>query len=134
MGERIEVNSDVIKREISNLKSVVSNIQADKGITKENNGKGYTKEYMDIVSEGFNGIKNTLQGLIENTVVLLENISDGYIEMDEAAAKRINEFTSEILNEMSSVIRDFSQEAVANIRELIKENVEKKNNFSFGTG
>ncbi len=52
---------------------------------------------MDIVSEGFNGIKNTLQGLIENTVVLLENISDGYIEMDEAAAKRINEFTSEIL-------------------------------------
>lgn len=40
MGERIEVNSDVIKREISNLKSVVSNIQADKGITKENNGKG----------------------------------------------------------------------------------------------
>ena len=97
MGERIEVNSDVIKREISNLKSVVSNIQAYKGITKENNGKGYTKEYMDIVSEGFNGIKNTLQGLIENTVVLLENISDGYIEMDEAAAKRINEFTSEIL-------------------------------------
>lgn len=97
MGERIEVNSDVIKREISNLKSVVSNIQADKGITKENSEKGYTKEYMDIVSEGFNGIKNTLQGLIENTVVLLENISDGYIEMDEAAAKRINEFTSEIL-------------------------------------
>ena len=30
---------------------------------------------------------------------------------------------------MSSVIRDFSQEAVANIRELIRENVDEEKQF-----
>ena len=54
---------------------------------------------MDIVSESFNGIKNTLQFLIESTVTLLENVSDGYIDMDDIAAKKIDEFTNEVLGQ-----------------------------------
>lgn len=97
MGEHIEVNQEILKGEISNLKKLLSDIEADKGIKIESVGKGYTKEYMDIVSEGFNGIKNTLQFLIESTVSLLENVSDGYSEIDDITAKKIQEFTSEVL-------------------------------------
>ena len=99
MGEHIEVNQEILKGEISNLKKLLSDIEADKGIRIESVGKGYTKEYMDIVSEGFNGIKNTLQFLIESTVSLLENVSDGYIDMDDIAAKKIAEFTNEVLGQ-----------------------------------
>ena len=97
MGQQIDVNHEKLKWEISNLQKLLNDVEADKGINIELLGSGYTKEYMAIVNEGFNGIKNTLQFLIENTINLLENVSDGYSEIDDITAKKIQEFTSEVL-------------------------------------
>lgn len=97
MGERVEVNQEQLKLEITNLQRLLKQVQEDKGIDMELQGEGFTKEYMDIVKSGLNGLMKTLQLLIENTVILLENISDGYVEIDEVTAKQIQEFNSEIL-------------------------------------
>ena len=44
---KLLANYPDLKGEISNLKKLLSDIEADKGIKIESVGKGYTKEYMD---------------------------------------------------------------------------------------
>lgn len=81
MEESIEVNKEQLGVEIINLKRLLGEVEKDKGIILESQGKGYTKEYMDIVKNEINEVKKTLQLLIEKTVTLLEDVSDSYIHV-----------------------------------------------------
>ena len=96
-GEKIEVNKEVLSNEIINLKKLEMEILNNKVKDIEVLGKGYTKEYMVLVNEGFKGIINTIKDLISKTVNVVENIEDGYIEADESSSIKFSDFTKEVL-------------------------------------
>lgn len=96
-GGKIEVNKEVLSNEIKNLKKLEMEILNNKVIDIEVLGKGYTKEHMVLVNEGFKGIINTIKDLISKTVYVMENIEAGYIEADERSAVKFSDFTKEVL-------------------------------------
>ena len=52
---------------------------------------------MDLVGNAFVGVVNSLEFLISSTVSMLEEVKDGYIEIDEITRESIEEFKEEVL-------------------------------------
>lgn len=96
-GEKIEVNVEVLESEIINLNNLLNEINSSGLKHKEVEGKGYTKQYMDLVGNAFVGVVNSLEFLISSTVSMLEEVKDGYIEIDEITRESIEEFKEEVL-------------------------------------
>lgn len=96
-GEKIEVNVEVLESEITNLNNLLNEINSSGLKHKEVEGKGYTKQYMDLVGNAFVGVVNSLEFLISSTVSMLEEVKDGYIEIDEITRESIEEFKEEVL-------------------------------------
>lgn len=95
MREKVEVNKEVIKNEIFNLKTLLNTIISINTSNVDLKGKGYTKDYMDRVNFMFDNTGKNFQALIEETINLLENIEDGYADMDDSTAKGIERFICE---------------------------------------
>lgn len=96
-GEKIEVNVEVLESEITNLNNLLNEINSSGLKHKEVEGKGYTKQYMDLVGNAFVGVVNSLEFLISSTISMLEEVKDGYIEIDEITRESIEEFKEEVL-------------------------------------
>lgn len=54
---------------------------------------------MGTINNEFERHIGLLKQLMESTVEVLQNISDGYIDTDEDAARRIDTLTQEVSNE-----------------------------------
>ena len=96
-GEKISVNIDVLETEISNLKSLLNDIETSGIQHKEVEGAGYTKQYMDVVGNAFVGVVSSLKVLVGATVSMLDEVKDGYIEIYETTRDSIEEFKEEVL-------------------------------------
>lgn len=98
IGEKIQVNAEVLENEISNLKNLLNDIDSSNIEHVEVEGAGYTKLYMDLTGKAFSGVIKSLQLLITSTVNMLNEIKDGYIEIDENTRDFIEEFKEEVLD------------------------------------
>ena len=96
-GENISVKLDILETEMSNLNSLLNDIDTSNIQHKEVEGAGYTKQYMDVVGNSFVGVVNSLKVLIASTISMLEEVKDGYIEIDEITRDSIEEFKEEVL-------------------------------------
>ena len=96
-GEKISVNIDVLETEISNLNSLLNDIETSGIQHKEVEGAGYTKQYMDVVGNAFVGVVSSLKVLVGATVSMLYEVKDGYIEIYETTRDSIEEFKEEVL-------------------------------------
>ncbi len=96
-GEKISVNIDVLETEISNLNSLLNDIEPSGIQHKEVEGAGYTKQYMDVVGNAFVGVVSSLKVLVGATVSMLDEVKDGYIEIYETTRDSIEEFKEEVL-------------------------------------
>ena len=96
-GEKISVNIDVLETEISNLNSLLNDIETSGIQHKEVEGSGYTKQYMDVVGNAFVGVVSSLKVLVGATVSMLDEVKDGYIEIYETTRDSIEEFKEEVL-------------------------------------
>ena len=96
-GEKISVNIDVLETEISNLNSLLNDIETSGIQHKEVEGAGYAKRYMDVVGNAFVGVVSSLKVLVGATVSMLDEVKDGYIEIYETTRDSIEEFKEEVL-------------------------------------
>lgn len=96
-GENISVNLDTLETEISNLNSLLNDIETSNIQHKEVEGAGYTKQYMDVVGNAFVGVVSSLKVLIGATISMLDEVKDGYIEIYETTRDSIEEFKEEVL-------------------------------------
>ena len=96
-GENISVNLDTLETEMSNLNSLLNDIETSNIQHKEVEGAGYTKQYMDVVGNSFVGVVNSLKVLVGATISMLDEVKDGYIEIDETTRDSIEEFKEEVL-------------------------------------
>lgn len=96
-GENISVNLDTLETEITNLNSLLNDIETSNIQHKEVEGAGYTKQYMDVVGNAFVGVVTSLKVLVGATISMLDEVKDGYIEIDETTRDSIEEFKEEVL-------------------------------------
>ncbi len=96
-GEKIEVNRDKIEEEIACLNNLLKSIEADNISALEIEGRGYMRQYMEIVEDNFIQIIDAFKVMVQSTVSCLDDIKDGYTEIDEVTRKAIEEYKKEVL-------------------------------------
>lgn len=95
----IEVDKEELIVQIDNLRKLIEEVNTSSLETSENRGQGYTSSVMGTINNEFERHIGLLKQLMESTVEVLQNISDGYIDTDEDAARRIDTLTQEVSNE-----------------------------------
>ena len=96
-GEKIEVNREKIEEEIACLNNLLNNIEADNISALEIEGRGYMRQYMEIVEDNFIEIIDAFKLMVQSTVSWLDDIKDGYTEIDQVTRKSIEEYKKEVL-------------------------------------
>lgn len=96
-NEKIDVDVQVLEEEISNLISLKNDIEANKVSEVSIEGTGYTVEFMKVVNDGFETLIKNFEVVVSETISLLENAKDGYIDVEESASEFFNDFKNEVL-------------------------------------
>lgn len=97
-GEKIDVDNKVLEDEITALTNLINDMETSGIKALEIKGDGKAKTYMDIVEGDFIKLLDGLKYLAECTLSCLNNVKDGYIEIDETTRDAIESFRNEVLS------------------------------------
>lgn len=88
---KLEIDLTELDKEISNMKTLLTEYQSKKPETLAVTGKGKTKKRIKKTTEYLETIEKDLGGLIQATILLLENEKQRYAGVDEQASLKVKE-------------------------------------------
>lgn len=98
-GQSINIDSIELQRQIASLRQLVEEVETEGYHTNDIMGQGYMISMMQQIDHKFVKLDQILLQLMRQTIELLENVSDGFIETDEEEGEMI----SQLVEEVSSV-------------------------------
>lgn len=94
---QIHIESELLDYKISSLRTILFECEENRTPEFEVTGVGCTSNAMKAVNDYFDTLNVGLTGIITNTIALLENAKDGYINTDEKSATILRELKGELL-------------------------------------
>lgn len=95
LQENVNVNIQAIETGITNINSLLEEIDEILKRKFEVLGDGYTKDWMEASKDNILYLTSFLRILIENTLTFLQDAKDGYMDTDEEISKVMNAFVNE---------------------------------------